>query len=226
MLALNGLRMSEAIGAKHRSARSRTRPSHPDRDAQVAASSSPRRWRRAPPGPSTWLSANASSERSSSAATGNDWTGTPPDGSCGASPAAPTSASGSDRTRCVTPSSPPRLDAGVPLRDVQEAASRADPRTTMRYDRGRQSRDRHLHRCPSSPSPPADTLSPAFDATAPADTERRRAIARGSRRPTRERGRTVVRSRRSVGAPVAEVLARVRPLRDDGPPRSLLACGG
>ena len=27
------------------------------------------------------------------------------------------------------------LDAGVPLRDVQEAASHADPKTTMRYDR-------------------------------------------------------------------------------------------
>jgi integrase/recombinase XerD len=36
------------------------------------------------------------------------------------------------------------LDAGVPLRDVQEAASHADPRTTMRYDRGRQSLDRHV----------------------------------------------------------------------------------
>lgn len=35
------------------------------------------------------------------------------------------------------------LDAGVPLRDVQEAASHADPRTTMRYDRGRGSLDRH-----------------------------------------------------------------------------------
>jgi len=35
------------------------------------------------------------------------------------------------------------LDAGVPLGDVQEAASHADPRTTMRYDRGRQSLDRH-----------------------------------------------------------------------------------
>ncbi|MBW3648465.1 MAG: tyrosine-type recombinase/integrase, partial [Actinobacteria bacterium] len=34
------------------------------------------------------------------------------------------------------------LDAGVPLRDVQEAASHADPRTTMRYDRARQSLDR------------------------------------------------------------------------------------
>ena len=34
------------------------------------------------------------------------------------------------------------LDAGVPLRDVQEAASHADPRTTMRYDRARGSLDR------------------------------------------------------------------------------------
>jgi hypothetical protein len=35
------------------------------------------------------------------------------------------------------------LDAGVPLRDAQEAASHADPRTTMRYDRARGSLDRH-----------------------------------------------------------------------------------
>ena len=33
------------------------------------------------------------------------------------------------------------LDAGVSLRDVQEAASHADPRTTMRYDRARGSCD-------------------------------------------------------------------------------------
>jgi len=39
------------------------------------------------------------------------------------------------------------LDAGVPLRDVQEAASHADPRTTMRYDRAHQPRPpRNLHR--------------------------------------------------------------------------------
>jgi integrase len=35
------------------------------------------------------------------------------------------------------------LVAGVQLRDVQQAASHADPRTTMRYDRARQSLDRH-----------------------------------------------------------------------------------
>jgi hypothetical protein len=31
----------------------------------------------------------------------------------------------------------------VPLRDVQEAASHADPRTTMKYDGARSSLDRH-----------------------------------------------------------------------------------
>jgi integrase/recombinase XerD len=35
------------------------------------------------------------------------------------------------------------LDAGVPLRDVPEAASHTDPRTTMQYDRARGSLDRH-----------------------------------------------------------------------------------
>jgi hypothetical protein len=34
------------------------------------------------------------------------------------------------------------LDADVPLRDVQDAAGHADPRTTRRYDRGRHSLDR------------------------------------------------------------------------------------
>jgi integrase/recombinase XerD len=35
------------------------------------------------------------------------------------------------------------LDAGVPLRAVQEAAPHADPRTTIRYDRAWASPDRH-----------------------------------------------------------------------------------
>src|SRR6266851_3679555 len=41
---------------------------------------------------------------------------------------------------CVITAAP---DAGVPLRDVQEAASDADPRTTMRSHRARASPDRH-----------------------------------------------------------------------------------
>jgi integrase/recombinase XerD len=36
-----------------------------------------------------------------------------------------------------------QVSAGVSLRDVQDAASHADPRTTMRYDRARGSPDRH-----------------------------------------------------------------------------------
>lgn len=44
---------------------------------------------------------------------------------------------GRGSTRCVTRSSQQPLDAGVPLRNVQEAASHADPHTTMRYDRAR-----------------------------------------------------------------------------------------
>jgi site-specific recombinase XerD len=51
------------------------------------------------------------------------------------------------------------LDAGVPLRDVQEAASHADPRTTMRYDRARASLDRH-----------ATYIVAAFIAGAPVNT--------------------------------------------------------
>jgi integrase/recombinase XerD len=47
------------------------------------------------------------------------------------------------RTRCDTRSSPPHSTPESRLGDVQEAASDADPRTTMRYDRARTSLDRH-----------------------------------------------------------------------------------
>ena len=56
------------------------------------------------------------------------------------------------------------LDAGVPLRDVQEAASHADPRTTMLYDRGRGSLDRHAKsaiRTSLLPAPPTASSWPS-----------------------------------------------------------------
>ena len=42
------------------------------------------------------------------------------------------------------------LDSGVDLRDVQIAARRADPRTTMRYDRARRNLDRHPNDIPAA----------------------------------------------------------------------------
>jgi len=63
---------------------------------------------------------------------------------------------------------------GVPLRDGQEAASHADLRTTMRYDRGRHpwTATPPTSSPPSSPAPharpyrrPAPTRRPAPDAT-------------------------------------------------------------
>jgi hypothetical protein len=42
------------------------------------------------------------------------------------------------------------MDAGASLRDVQDYASRKDPRTTRRYDHSRDSLDRN----PPIPSPP------------------------------------------------------------------------
>ena len=65
-----------------------------------------------------------------------------PGGSSARSRARPGSARPWVRTRCGTFITA-ALDACVPLRDVQEAASHADPRTTMRYDRARGSLDRH-----------------------------------------------------------------------------------
>ena len=49
------------------------------------------------------------------------------------------------------------LDAGVPLRDVQEAASHADPRTTMRYDRAASASTV----TPPTSSPPSSPEQPA-----------------------------------------------------------------
>jgi len=101
LLALNGLRVSEAAGADiehlglergHRTLTITLR----------AARSSPSRWRRAPPGRLTWPPGNAARAPSSSPLTGGGWTGTAPGGSSARSRAAPVSAGTSARTRSGT----------------------------------------------------------------------------------------------------------------------------
>jgi predicted nucleotidyltransferase/DNA-binding XRE family transcriptional regulator len=60
------------------------------------------------------------------------------------------------------------LDAGVDLRDVQIAARRADPRTTMRYDRARTNLDRHPNYILAPYWPPAlDALPGTGSCAAP-----------------------------------------------------------
>ena len=86
------------------------------------------------------------------------------------------------------------LDAGVPLRDVQEAASHADPRTTMRYDRGRQSLDRHATYIVATFIAGAARWQPTLRRSVP------RARARtGRRNTTNNETRTRRRDRGSVG---------------------------
>ena len=70
-------------------------------------------------------------------------TGTAPPGLCDASHVAPGSTSASGHTRCGTRSSRLHWMPVSRSRDVQEAASHAAPRTTMRYDRPRVSLDRN-----------------------------------------------------------------------------------
>src|SRR5207302_10762209 len=92
LLALNGLRVSKAIGANIEALgleRGTGRSPSPAR----AARWSPSRSRRAPPGQSTWPSASAARARSSWLLTGGGWTGTAPPGWSAGSPGAPGSPS-------------------------------------------------------------------------------------------------------------------------------------
>lgn len=142
LLAINGLRISEALGADiaalglERGHRTLTVLGKGSKIVTVPLAPAPRER-------STLPSANDLTDRPSYDPTANGWTATAPAGSCAAPPAEPASTNQSVPTPCATPSSPQPSTPAVPLRDVQEAASRADPRTTMRYDRARVSLDRH-----------------------------------------------------------------------------------
>ena len=111
LLALNGLRVSEATGAdiEHLGLESGHRTLTITRRA---ARSSPYRWRRAPPGQSTWPSANAPAGQCSWPRTGGGWTGTAPDGSSARPLAARALARPSRPTRSGTRSSPRRWTPG------------------------------------------------------------------------------------------------------------------
>jgi integrase len=82
LLALNGLRVSEATGADS-STWAWNAATGPWSSPARAARSSPSRSPRAPPARSTWRSASAPKGRSSSPGTGGGWTGTAPPGSSG-----------------------------------------------------------------------------------------------------------------------------------------------
>ncbi len=79
--------------------------------------------------------------RSSWPPTGGGWTGTARPGSSAARQARIGKIIGPHTLRHAFITA--ALDAGGPLRVVQEAVSHAGPRTTMRYDRARTSLDRH-----------------------------------------------------------------------------------
>jgi len=142
LLALNGLRVSEATGADiehlglERGHRTLTITRKGGKVVTIPLA--PRTARAIDP---------AIRERTEGpvflAADDGGWTGTVPGGSSARPPAAPGSARPSRPTRFATPSSPPRWMPGSRRRDVHEAASHADPRATIRYDRARGSLDRH-----------------------------------------------------------------------------------
>jgi integrase/recombinase XerD len=98
LLALNGLRVSEATGAdiEHLGLERGHRTLVITRKGgKVVTIPSPR----APRGRSTWRPASAPKDPSSSPRTGSDWTATAPPGSSAGSPGAPGSPSRSARTR-------------------------------------------------------------------------------------------------------------------------------
>ena len=142
LLALNGLRVSEAIGADIE-ALGIQRGHRTLVVTRKGSWSSRCRWHRAPPGQSTWPPAIAARARSSWHPTGAevDRHGAARIVRCTARQAeiGKNARPHTLRYAFITAA----LDAGVPLRDVQEAASHADPRTTMRYDRARTSLDRY-----------------------------------------------------------------------------------
>jgi integrase/recombinase XerD len=144
MLGLLGLRIFEATGADITDLGGE----HGHRVLRVCGKGSKVvlvRYHRRSVGPSTARQAHALTGRFCSTTAARGWTATPQPGACGAWPTSPEYGLPGRTHICsaIPLSRPCSLDAGVDLRDVQIAARRADPRTTMRYDRARKNLDRH-----------------------------------------------------------------------------------
>jgi hypothetical protein len=125
LLALNGLRVSEATGANIEALGiergHRTLVITRKGGKVVTIPLAPARL-----GRSTWPSASAARDRSSCLPMAAGWTGTAPGGSSAGWPAAPGSPNRSVRTRCGTRSSPPRWTPGSRC-----ATCRKPPRTPI-----------------------------------------------------------------------------------------------
>ena len=142
LLALNGLRVSEALGADvadlglQRGHRTLFVSRKGNKTATVPLAP-------APPAPSTWPSGTATPDPSSATPTAGASTATPPPESCGASAAKPGSRNGSDPTPCATPSSPPPSTPAYPYETSKKPPPTPTPAPPCATTAGRQSLDRH-----------------------------------------------------------------------------------
>ena len=216
LLALSGLRVSEAIGANIE-ALGQERGHRTLTVVREGGSWSRCRSPHGSRGPSIWPSVNGWTDRSSSTPTASDWTGTPQGGSCGASPAAPGSANESGPTPCATRSSPPWTPASPCATCRKRPVSRTRARRCVTTGAARASTvTPSTSSPPSSPAPVAHSSTPAFGAT---PRPRHRAPGRriGGHGPTVHARRTVDLARSvSSGDIFGGRRVRLRALRRSG----------
>ena len=160
LLALNGLRVSEAIGADiedlglERGHRTLTIVRKGGKVVTIPLAP-------APPGPSTWRSANAARDRSSLAPTAGGSIATAPAGSCAVSPDGPGSPSASGPIPCATRSSPQPWTLASPFVTCKKPPATPTPAPPCATTG---------HESPSTATPPTSwppsSLAPAADTTA------------------------------------------------------------
>ena len=207
LLALNGLRVSEAIGANIEALGSGARPSHPDRVAQGRQAGDDAARPTCCPGSRFGCRGTVEGPIFLDP-TVNGSIGMLRGGSCAGSLAVPGSASGSDRTRCVTLSSPPpwtpvsrcvtcRKRPVTPTHERRCATTVAANRWTVTPP---------ISSPRSSPALPADNQHSGVRCRARARTGRRNTTTNKNRTPTRPDNGSVNRSRRARPRIVRDML--------------------